>query len=175
MRDNPWFVYEVSDINPEPWTAPIGSKIRNNRTVFYQRNKLRNYKAALKKAFQRLYPNLPLQPGLLEVKFYFWRNNADSSGNLADGTNLLKSTEDALQGIIYANDRYNLSGSFGIVEQGPNVNPRIWICVRAHKEFVLPLALESFNMVEPWGKELFDIETGLTENDSWGEGDVNDF
>ena len=52
------------------------------------------------------------------------------TGNYADSTNLQKSTEDALQGLLYGNDRETRYVSSEIVDQGPDVHP----CIVVHLE-----------------------------------------
>jgi len=76
--------------------------------------------------------------GLLGITCYFWRNQTESTSatsgrklkkSVADGTNMLKSTEDACQGILFDNDKSNKVGRFFVIDQGPEVVGRVIICV----------------------------------------------
>lgn len=135
--------YLIDGINPEPWTASEGSIGRKNGKLYVQYHKqegLRMYQAALQEAFERDYPHVRPIGGnnvRIELQFYFWRqlvNYESDSGksvqrHQADVTNLQKATEDALQGILYVNDRDVQRVTSMIMEQMPRTQPAILICV----------------------------------------------
>jgi hypothetical protein len=84
-------------------------------------------------------------PEMIQGKFrlviMFWRQQLEyktiqsqkARNQEADGTNLYKSTEDALAGILFPNDRDNIDGQFFVVEQGVDVEPLVVIGIEAVK------------------------------------------
>lgn len=114
-------------LNPEPWavgTAHRGGISPNIGLVAYQN--------AVREALQDE-PKLP--PNFRRFEFRFWRRQdryidaADHirQRNQADATNMQKSLEDALQGILFDNDRDVVDIRSIIVDQGVNVEPCILI------------------------------------------------
>ena len=63
----------------------------------------------------------PPEPSLFaqDLYLYYWRST--ERGHPADVTNLNKSTEDALQGLLFANDRINRRVTGEIMEQHRHV------------------------------------------------------
>lgn len=118
--------YWVTGINPEPWTP--GTAFRRGKGAGIAKDgKLLAYQSALAEEFEIQNPHFLLRSGELSVTFYFWRSTA--YGNVADATNLQKATEDALQKILYVNDRGNRRVCSDVVEQGPSVQPHIMIVI----------------------------------------------
>lgn len=127
----------ITGINPEPWTAPSVGIGRARGKVYpqvYKNEQLRAYQEALKESVKQAYPDVKPSPKgrRINLFFYFWRDMPTYEGdsklvykNQADATNLQKATEDALQGILYANDRDVVHIESTIVEQGPGVESRI--------------------------------------------------
>lgn len=136
--------YWLSGINPEPWA--IGSPFRRGSKGLgiSPNGKLKAYQDAVREEFPHQNAHARLHEGELDVKFFFWRSSAH--GNTADATNLMKSTEDALQGILYKNDKANLHVHSCIMEQAPATSPHILIQV---SEFVLP-DIEVPSYTPPW-------------------------
>lgn len=137
--------YEIPGINPEPWAiGPITSRkmIGGKRGApFVGPNEgLQTYQNALRVEFQ----NMELPPVMIdgpsEIEFYFWRrldsyefsDGSKHQRHIADTTNLIKAAEDALQGILFPNDRLNVVVHGQIVEQSPSTNPGLLILHRAH-------------------------------------------
>jgi Holliday junction resolvase RusA-like endonuclease len=146
-RDWHWFVL---DINPEPWAiGPVGVKRVNGKMVPYvgRNTQLHMYKEAVREVLGD--PGLFIE-GKVELKFFFWRNRAEYSTpqarthrkHEADGTNMAKSTEDALQGVLFKNDKDTNHMQWTVVEQGPNVKGRIVIAIR--QGTLLPDVMEEF-------------------------------
>lgn len=128
--------YHLVGINPEPWTSPnIGGRRKNGSPVVYKNEGLRVYQEAVK---DELKGTIPYSFDRIELRFYFWRRLEDSNridskrhrSHQADATNMQKALEDALQGVLFANDRDVVSVSSWVVAQGPDVTPRILISVR---------------------------------------------
>lgn len=135
------FTFLIEHIQPEPWEAAQASTGRRKGKLFvqhYSPEAMVQYKDALAKEFIQQYgkpcedPNFP---PVNRIQFYFWREvvryetptGKIQTGNVADATNLQKSTEDALQGILYPNDRTNFHVSSAIVAQAFGVLPGIMI------------------------------------------------
>lgn len=133
--------YRIVGINPEPWAiGPLGTMSRGGKKVpFIGANEvLTNYQAALRTAINELNP--VMMEGPSELEMFFWRkldkysfgDSTKHQRHIADATNLAKGTEDALQGILFANDRLNLVVYSHVVEQSTITHPGIIIMHRAH-------------------------------------------
>jgi Holliday junction resolvase RusA-like endonuclease len=137
------FYYWVTGINPEPWA--IGSPFRrgNKGLGISPNTKLKAYQDAIREEFPLQNAHARLHEGDLSVKFYFWRSSA--YGNLADATNLQKATEDALQKILYHNDRSNHHVQSDVMEQTPETNPHILIIVEPWEkpEILIPISAKA--------------------------------
>jgi Holliday junction resolvase RusA-like endonuclease len=127
--------YWVTGINPEPWsvgTAYVrggggkGAGISPN-------GKVQMYQEGFAEEFEAQNPHFLLRIGDLSVTFYFWRSSAH--GNVADATNLQKATEDALQKILYVNDKHNRHVQSYVMEQTPTTAPHILVVI---DDFVRP-------------------------------------
>jgi Holliday junction resolvase RusA-like endonuclease len=121
-------------INPVPWTSP---------SVAFKTKRV--YKAAELTAYQNAVKEQVLEAGIepvelapgarLELSFWFWRrldSGTPGAGRKrrarqVDATNLQKALEDALQGVLFANDRDVHYIHSYVVEQGPDVTPGIGI------------------------------------------------
>lgn len=134
-----WYVLKI---NPEPWAiGPVGFSRRGGKMSAYvgRNQQLDAYKEAVREEVG----NVEMLKGKLSVTFYFWRNRAEYKTpqarihrkHEADATNLQKSTEDALQGVLYANDKDNHHVQSFIVEQGPDVEGRVVVCVKECPDF----------------------------------------
>lgn len=105
--NNTWFVLAV---NPDPWAiGPLGVGKRNGKYFPYVgRN---TQLAAYKDTISSLLEGVNLLPqGEYSLTFFFWRRLESSATDrrrkhAADTTNLQKATEDALQGVLFDNDR----------------------------------------------------------------------
>jgi hypothetical protein len=131
----------IRGVNPEPWgvgTASAGRRDGTIKSSLSPNAKLQSYQNALREEVAFMVVNYTLQSfkGRLQLRFWFWRqvetghggvNRKIMTGNYADATNLQKSTEDALQGLMYDNDRETRFVSSEIMEQGPDVVPCIVI------------------------------------------------
>lgn len=127
-----WFYLPL---NPEPWAVgSLSLGKRNGR--FFPKMDRNPQLAAYKEAIAEELSNTDmLPPGEYELRFYFWRVLDDyetGSGkrhrkHAADTTNLQKATEDALQGILFDNDRHVQRVTSTIIAQGPEVKPGILI------------------------------------------------
>jgi Holliday junction resolvase RusA-like endonuclease len=128
------------DVNPVPWQmGPAGAKRgANGKTVAWvgRDEELHTYKEAIKESLRQQGP-VKLE-GELSITCFFWRNRTESTSaasgrkikkSVADGTNMLKSTEDACQGILFDNDKANKVGRFFVIEQGPEVAGLVVICI----------------------------------------------
>lgn len=128
-----WFLL---NLNPEPWAiGPVGYSRRGGRMSAYvgRNQQLDAYKQAVKEELG----TQDQLTGKIVLRFFFWRNRAEYTTpqarthrkHEADLTNLVKSTEDALQGILFVNDKDVIDSHGVLVEQGPDVEGRIIIGV----------------------------------------------
>lgn len=169
--------YLVEDLNPEPWTASEGSVGRKGGktfVLFHKPTQLRNYQEALTEMFKQQNPQARLYTGNLELHFYFWRELASyetptgrqGRAHIADATNLQKSTEDALQGILYKNDRDIRCIQSVIVSQTPSTIPAILIGIGQHDSTSLGQAFAKrleLTVATPQNAQLQKIELDPTE------------
>lgn len=130
-----WYILEV---NPEPWAVgPIAYARRGGKMSAYmgQNAQLNAYKEALREEIQRFDPQE--LSGKIHMQLFFWRRRDDyetAQGKRhrkheADLTNLQKATEDALQGILYKNDKDVISIHSRLVEQDVATNGRVVVGV----------------------------------------------
>ena len=119
--------YIVNGLNPQPWS--VSMKVKRGALDAYQRG----LKEELVDQVEGLWP-----PGVpIRLYFEFWRQLEDHLDydrrrhilQLADATNLQKSTEDALQGVLFTNDRYVSDVHSRIRAQGVDVEPKIVIVI----------------------------------------------
>jgi Holliday junction resolvase RusA-like endonuclease len=125
LNPTSWYVL---DVNPEPWAVGPLSVARSGKGVYPKmgRNQqLYAYQQALRSTLLLQYPNLrefvDSELGLWgnrEVKlcFYFWQKQETAetvsaagrtrrtTSKVADCTNMVKAAEDAVAGILFAND-----------------------------------------------------------------------
>jgi Holliday junction resolvase RusA-like endonuclease len=88
------------------------------------------YQAAIKEALGTNHTKIE---GKVKITFYFWRKQEQyttaqsrrTRSHEADATNMGKATEDALQGVLFENDRDVSDIRNVIVAQGPDVEGRI--------------------------------------------------
>jgi Holliday junction resolvase RusA-like endonuclease len=140
-------VYIIDDINPEPWTAPEASMGRKDGRFtirMFSHEQMKNYKEALAEAIKY---DGPLNFGdmELEIDLYFYRQVAEyetmsgtiGHAHVADATNMQKATEDALQGLLFDNDRQIRRIQSFIVEQSQETNPpKVVVKVTPHSGFI---------------------------------------
>lgn len=132
----------IEGINPEPWTAPDIAVGRRNGKPFpmvHKNGRLRAFQDAIRECIAEAYPDIAVPtPGTrLRVTFLFWRQmdsyttetGRTASRNVADVTNMQKALEDALQGILFKNDRDIKSVNSLIVAEGADVRPCIIVVV----------------------------------------------
>lgn len=170
MSDYYWFVL---DVNPEPWAIGDLSVGRRGGKVFPQvgRNQqLHNYKMAIKEAIGS--PDVWFERPI-ELIFYFWRTREayktpqarTARKNEADTTNLQKATEDALQGILFKNDKDVTMVTSKMFEQNETTPGCVVIGIKQaadppkiHLEAPMDLILEIIRPVpsdnEWWGPEV---------------------
>lgn len=129
----------VLDINPQPWAiGPVGYARKGGSMSAYvgQNKQLHAFQEAVREEIGQQ----PMIEGQHMLRMYFWRNRAEYTTpnqrqhrkHEADVTNMVKSTEDALQGILFGNDRDTRRVMGEIVEQGPDVAGRIVIVIEPY-------------------------------------------
>lgn len=137
----------IEGINPEPWRAgklmtkvvarkAVPIQFKDQGTAAYQEAVHETVAGAL----AELGVPLPIYPKgtLLRVYFSFWRQIEQYTSlttgrkvtpNQPDTSNMVKATEDALQGLLFFNDRDNRICQGNLVQVGPDVEPAIMIFV----------------------------------------------
>lgn len=120
-------------INPEPWAVgPVGVGKKNGKFYPYvgRNNQLDSFKQAVKEELQTQGVK-QLAEGNYKLTFYFSRrlesNTSGSKMNYADATNMQKATEDALQGVLFDNDRNVSDVRSVILQQSETAKPAIII------------------------------------------------
>lgn len=142
MSSEYWY---IARINPVPWTSPsvsIGRKNGKPYPLVYSAAELKTYKSGLKEELENNYPDIPLIEDEIGIEFFFYRRldtldrgkRRSGHGQEADATNLQKSTEDALQGLLFKNDRQVISAHSWIMEQGIEVDPLVVIHLIWHPD-----------------------------------------
>lgn len=139
-----WFVLPV---NPEPWAlGPVGVARKGGHLRGYvgRNEQLANFKSAVQEALKhQLSPDYLLITGRVRLQFFFWRNIAayttpqarTARKHEADVTNLQKATEDALQGLLFKNDKDTNDVRSVLFDQGPDVTGMIVVAIEANSVY----------------------------------------
>jgi hypothetical protein len=106
----------IKGINPEPWAIGTVQVFGRNGKIS-PNLKLVTYQQALREELQGTPETDLLWAKTLHCMFF----RSTERGQPADATNLLKATEDALQGVLWPNDTINRKVTGEIIEQGPHV------------------------------------------------------
>jgi Holliday junction resolvase RusA-like endonuclease len=136
-----WYLLEL---NPIPWTAPqIGTGRKGGRSYVqaYKNPELHTFQQAVKEEFETHYPDVTPMSGPIDLEFFFWRelpdylsvNNVKVRKHQADVTNLQKALEDALQGVLFDNDRNVRAIRSQIIEQDFETDPLILVGIHQHR------------------------------------------
>lgn len=131
-------------VNPQPWTTPpfYPARAGGKMIVKAGRNESNEvFKQAVKEELLRQGATM-LTGKWNRVTLGFWRRREqykDSIGrtrtkNWADATNMQKLTEDALQGILFENDRDNFEITSRIVQQDITTTPGVLILCESFEE-----------------------------------------
>lgn len=142
----------ITGVNPQPWQVAAPVKGKRKPKFWVKHGALAGYQEAVKEELRALWPYGPFDTKETPValSFVFWRQienvqDADGRwhrGGIADATNLQKALEDALQGILFTNDRYVADIRSRIIEQSPYTEPKIGISVKPATGVSLQLELE---------------------------------
>lgn len=138
MTDHYEYQWYILEVNPEPWSVgQIGYARKGGKmTAYMGRNaQLDAYKEAVRE--ELLTKNPLLLEGKIHLQFFFWRRMDDyetaqgkrARKHEADLTNMQKATEDALQGILFKNDKDVISVRAHLVEQGTDTFGRVVVGV----------------------------------------------
>lgn len=134
QNNNELYTWYILEVNPEPWAVgPIGYARRNGKmSAYVGRNaQLDAYKEAVKEALEDSKPDKFERK--ISLRFYFWRRRDDYETHQgrrhrtheADLTNLQKATEDALQGILFDNDKDVVDIHSVMIDQSPTSSGRV--------------------------------------------------
>lgn len=164
------FVY--IDVNPEPWAVgPLSVGKRNGKMfpIMGRNQSVHAFKEAVRDALEGKVTMLP--DGQYDVTFFFWRrlesyvgeSGRKANAHWADATNMQKATEDALQGILFDNDRDVREIRSVIVDQGPDVIPGIAVQVQNW----VPTAIEEHFAEIKWNRDQALKNTALISDNTW--------
>lgn len=141
--------YYLLRVNPEPWAIGTIAAGRSKSGKTFGRMSPNPNLVAYQSAVREELENLHF-PSYEEyrLKFWFWRNTARyldpsdrvRSRNMADATNMQKGLEDALQGIVFDNDRRVKEIRSMVMAQGPDTVGQVVIAV---EEFTQTNILEA--------------------------------
>jgi Holliday junction resolvase RusA-like endonuclease len=157
-------------INPEPWAVGPLQVGRRGGKVFPTMGRHAGLAAYQEAIREELGDGFEPLDGKQRVRFYFWRNQptyTTAGGravhkNFADVTNMQKALEDALQGILFVNDRDTWDIRSVIVDQGPDVIGKVLFSVEPLQPYGIPQ--ECLALV----KEVDDsLTTKVVEDNSW--------
>lgn len=170
-----WFILPLS---PVPWrVGPVyAARSKTSHRIgggVGRDQEVHSYQEAVRAEMKR--QGATMIDGPFKLVLLFWRDmptyatekSARARAHEADGTNMYKSTEDALQGILYENDKDNIDGHWSIVEQGPNVTGRVVIGIEpTTKETVTNQIIdmipdEIYMMI--WGTPEQQLQAGLLQ------------
>lgn len=141
-----WYVLPI---NPEPWAVgPLGIGKKNGKFFPYMgpNPTLKAYKEAVQEELKAQEAQM-LPKGEYRIACYFWRrldtyhtaSGREASMHQADGTNMLKATEDAVQGILFDNDRNVRSGTWAIMEEQTMMTTPTLIIAVSEYVYIPPL------------------------------------
>ncbi len=157
-----WFLI---DVNPEPWAVgPVGSGRKNGKLYSYvgRNDQLWHFQQAVKEDLGK--PGIYFE-GKMELQFYFWRRRDEYQTYQARGhrkheadlTNLQKATEDALQEILFKNDKDSNDIHSVMVAQGPDVIGKIVVAIRQgvdNPKVIFPVEItEKLEDMESWEED----------------------
>jgi hypothetical protein len=113
----------IRGINPEPWAIGTVNCYAKGKGTISPNPKVVNYQLALREEILDRIEITGIKPAeslfTQDLSLFYWRST--ERGQPADVTNLNKSTEDALQGLLFSNDRMNRKVTGEIVEQHRHV------------------------------------------------------
>lgn len=145
MIDKDSYVWYILEVNPEPWAiGPVGYARRNGKmSAYVGRNaQLDAYKESIKEAIEEFDPLMV--EGKIALRFFFWRHQAayetaqarTHRKHEADVTNLQKATEDALQGVLYKNDKDVVDVHSTMVDQSPTAPGRVVVGIASARDVI---------------------------------------
>lgn len=135
MPESAWYV--IPGVNPIPWTAPevaIGRKNGKPFPIVHSAAELKNYKEAVAEGVRERYPDTEMIEDEIALTFFFYRQlpvyekgakGRKSRSHVADATNMQKATEDALQGVLFKNDRQVVHAESWVMSQAEDTDPLI--------------------------------------------------
>ena len=168
------YTFGIYGINPEPWAVgKAGLRRWGGRLSAYvsPNERLVQYKAAVQEDFEEReidYSDVRKSPVRLRFLLArrleeYERNGRTVVGKSVDATNCQKALEDALQGVLFDNDRLVSDVGTVIVEQNRNVEPFILIHVK-----YAPVGASAFETLEKHRSYEKMIQAAKMQNDnSW--------
>jgi len=166
------FTINIVGINPEPWEiGPLQVGRGKNGHVFPKvgrAERLHTYKEAIR---EELLLQAPECNGAfddadaLAIRFDLWRQleqyergGKKQTGNLVDATNLQKGLEDALQGILFPNDKVVREVTTRVWRQETGIVPLIRI-------YVARMTPEMHEMMDKWYGDMIAMDFSTPTQD----------
>lgn len=149
-------MYFILPLSPEPWVVPPMSPGRVHGKLIVKAGRdeqLASFQDAVREVLARWlidHPQwdefFPMEGVDVKLTFYLWRTMSEyktskdltHSRHQADATNMQKGLEDALQGILFVNDKQVQDVRTVIVEQSPETEPGIAIEIEPFTGAVVP-------------------------------------
>lgn len=143
-----WFALRI---NPEPWRVGPVTPGRRGGKIFATIGRDQQLAAFQDAVAEELGTSNYLVVGPVKLRFWFWRNRAEYTTQNArqhrkhdaDVTNLQKAMEDALQSILFENDKQVNDVQSVLVHQGPDIEPLIIFSIEGSSE--PPMAVHSID------------------------------
>lgn len=125
-----WFILQL---NPEPWAVGPVTPGRRGGKIFATIGRNQQLAAFEEAVAEELGTHNYLIEGPVKLQFFFWRKRSVYKTQReemhmkhhADVTNMQKALEDALQGVLFENDKETNDIHSIVVEQGPDTTPMI--------------------------------------------------
>lgn len=160
-------VYRVLNLNPEPWAMGTISTIRGKGGRVFPKPVPNQQLEAFQNAVREELEGSAMLPfELVDLEFYFWRRLDRYRGpsgrwvnkQPADATNLQKGLEDALQKILFQNDRQVRKVTSHIVSQSHDTKPMIVVAAREYEDQGFPdFPTEVFNDIhKAWNDTVYE-------------------
>lgn len=167
------------DLNPVPWrvgpvyasrsktTHKLGGGVGRDQEVHA-------YQEAIRAEIAKQSPEMI--EGKFKLVIFFWREMTDyrtpqsrrARSHEADSTNMYKATEDALQGILFKNDKDNVAGRAYIVEQKENIYGKVLIGIESVTKDSVMQELQDFVPLNVQDK-IWSTEQNKKAGDDWND------
>ncbi len=150
---------------PVPWAVGPASAVRAGgkmKPVIGRNVELRMYQDGIKEEIEaQLGDAIAMIEGKIELRCYFWRRMEEyktpqgrtARNHEADLTNMVKALEDALQGVLFKNDRDVVEQHNYIVDQSPDEGTEskilLWVGPASNDDATTTLPIQALAVLYP--------------------------